>query len=62
MLSEQYLKTACTLVRIARDMADQTIADRLKALAEEYERRAERASMLDAADGSRQPSAGTSAG
>lgn len=55
MLSEQYLKTAYTLVRVARNMADQTIADRLKALAEDYERRAEQASMTDATGASTDP-------
>jgi hypothetical protein len=55
MLGEQYLKTAYTLVRVARSMADQTIADRLKALAEDYERRAEQALMPDAACASTHP-------
>jgi hypothetical protein len=49
MLSTQYLETARTLFRVARDMADQTVASRLKALAEDYERRAEQASRTDAA-------------
>lgn len=49
MLGEQYLKTAYTLVRVARSMTDQTVADRLRALAENYERRAEQALMTDAA-------------
>ena len=49
MLGEQYLKTARTLVRVARNMADRTIADRLKALAEDCERRAEQALTIDAA-------------
>lgn len=39
----------------ARDMADQTIADRLKALAEDYERRAEQALMTDTTDASTHP-------
>jgi hypothetical protein len=52
LLVEQYLKTASALVRVARSMADQTIADRLKALAEDYERRAEQALMPDAAGAS----------
>lgn len=55
MLSEQYLKTARTLVRVARNMADQTIAERLKALAQDYERRAEQALTTDAAAASTQP-------
>jgi hypothetical protein len=45
MLSKEYLETARTLFRIARNMADQGIADRLRALAEDYERRAEQASQ-----------------
>lgn len=53
MLSKEYLQTAQTLFRVARNMADQTVADRLKALAEDYERRAERASHADAASASR---------
>jgi len=47
MLSREYLETARTLLRIARNMTDQTIADRLRALAEDYERRAEKASRTD---------------
>lgn len=53
MLSKAYLQTAQTFFRVARNMADQTVADRLKALAEDYERRAERASHVDAAKASR---------
>jgi hypothetical protein len=53
MLSKEYLQTAQTLFRVARDMADQTIADRLKSLAQDYERRAEQASQADAAAASR---------
>ena len=52
MLSKEYLETARTLFRVARNMADQTIAGRLKALAEDYERRAEQASRADAAKAS----------
>ncbi len=48
MVSKQYLETARTLLRIARNMADQTVADRLKALAEDYERRAAQASHAEA--------------
>jgi len=53
MLSKEYLQTAQTLFRVARNMADQTVADRLKTLAEDYERRAERASLTDAANATR---------
>ena len=48
MLSKEYFETARTLLRIARNMTDQTIADRLRALAEDYERRAEKVSRADA--------------
>jgi hypothetical protein len=50
MLSKEYFETARTLLRIARNMTDQTIADRLRALAEDYERRAEKASRTDAGE------------
>jgi hypothetical protein len=46
---KQYLKTAETLVRAARTMTDRAIAGQLKALADDYERRAEKASHVDAA-------------
>jgi hypothetical protein len=49
MLSKEYLETALTLLRVARNMTDQTIADRLKALAEGCERRAEKAPLADMA-------------
>jgi hypothetical protein len=52
MLSKEYLETARTVFRVARNMADQTIANRLKALAEGYDRRAEQASHSDAANDS----------
>jgi len=45
---EEYLKTAQTLLRAAKTMADQAIAARLKTLADDYERRAEKASLDDA--------------
>lgn len=45
----QYLRTAETLLRAARTMSDRAIAAQLKALADDYERRAERASQVDAA-------------
>jgi hypothetical protein len=48
MLSKEYFETARTLLRIARNMTDKTIADRLRALAEDYERRAEKTSHTDA--------------
>ena len=46
---KQYLKTAQTLLRAAQSMTDHAIAGQLKALAEDYERRAEQASQVDAA-------------
>jgi hypothetical protein len=46
---KQYLRTAETLLRTAKTMTDQAIADQLKALADDYERRAEKASRDDAA-------------
>ena len=47
---KEYLKTAQTLLRTARAMTDQVIAAQLKALADDYERRAEKASLDDAAN------------
>lgn len=47
MLSKEYVETARTLLRIARNMTDETIVDRLRALAADYERRAEKASGAD---------------
>jgi hypothetical protein len=45
MLSKEYQNTAHTLRRVAQNMTDQTIADRLEALAKDYERRAGKASL-----------------
>jgi hypothetical protein len=45
----EYLKTAETLLRAAQTMTDRAIARQLKALADDYERRAERASQVDTA-------------
>ena len=45
----QYLKTAETLLRAAQTMTDRVVATRLKALADDYGRRAEKASRDDAA-------------
>jgi hypothetical protein len=47
MLSKEYSSTAQTLRRVAQSMSDPAIADRLKVLAESYERRAEIASHPD---------------
>jgi hypothetical protein len=48
MLSKEYLDTARTILRAARTMTDQHVAGRLKALAEDYERRAEKVAHADA--------------
>jgi hypothetical protein len=47
--AKAYLETARTLLRAAQTMTDQAIAGQLKALADDYERRAEKASHVDAA-------------
>ena len=44
-----YLETARTLLRTAQTMTDQAIAGQLKALADDYQLRAEKASQVDAA-------------
>ena len=49
MLSKEYLDTARTILRAAQTMTDQRVAGQLKALAEDYERRAEKAAHADAA-------------
>ena len=46
---KEYLKTAQTLIQAAKSMTDQAIAGQLKALADDYERRADKASRDDAA-------------
>jgi len=46
---KHYLKTAQTLLRTAKTMTDQAVASQLRALADDYERRAEKASRDDAA-------------
>jgi threonine dehydratase len=46
---KEYLESARTLVDAAKTMSDQVIADRLKALAEDYQRRAEKAAHVDSA-------------
>ena len=47
---KEYLETARTLLRAAQTMTDQAIAAQLKALADDYQRRAEKASHVDAAN------------
>ena len=44
-----YLETVRTWLRAAETMTDRAIAGQLKALAEDYERRAEKAAHADAA-------------
>jgi hypothetical protein len=46
---KEYLETARTLLRAAQTMTDRAIAGQLKALADDYQRRAEKASHKDAA-------------
>jgi hypothetical protein len=46
---KEYLKTARTLLQAVQTMTDQAIAGQLRALAEDYERRAEKALHIDAA-------------
>jgi len=46
---QEYLETARTLLRAAQTMTDHAIAGQLKALADDYEPRAEKASQVDAA-------------
>jgi hypothetical protein len=45
----EYLDTTWTILRAARTMIDQHVAGRLKALAEDFERRAVKAAHADAA-------------
>lgn len=47
--SKQYMETAQSLLRAARGMTDEVVATRLKMLADDYQRRAEKASTVDAA-------------
>jgi hypothetical protein len=49
MLSKQYLDTARTILQAAETMTDERVAGQLKALAEDYKRRAEKAAHADAA-------------
>ena len=46
---KEYLETARTLLRAAQTMTDLAIAGQLKALADDCQRRAEKASHVDAA-------------
>jgi hypothetical protein len=46
---KEYVKTAETLLRAAQTMTDRAVAAQLKSLADDYQRRAEKASNIDAA-------------
>ena len=46
---KQYMETAQSLLRAARNMTDEVVATRLKLLADDYQRRAEKALSDDAA-------------
>ena len=46
---KEYLETAQTLLRAAQTMTDRAIAGQLEALADDYQRKAEKASHVDAA-------------
>jgi hypothetical protein len=46
---KEYLETARTLLRAAKTMTDQAVASQLRSLADDYQRRAEKASHIDAA-------------
>jgi hypothetical protein len=45
---KKYLETAQALLRAAQTMTDRAIAEQIKALADDYQRRAEKASHVDA--------------
>ena len=49
---KEYLETARTLLRAAQTMTDRAIAGQLKPLANDYQRRAKKASHVDAAKAS----------
>ncbi|SFK31339.1 hypothetical protein SAMN05216525_1951 [Bradyrhizobium sp. Gha] len=55
--SREYLTIAQSLLRAVQTMTDRAIASQLKALADDYERRAEKASRADAAKAIARPAA-----
>jgi hypothetical protein len=59
--SKRYLGTAQTLLRAAQTMTDGLVAAQLKALADDYQRRAEKASQIDAAKASARAAANAEA-
>jgi hypothetical protein len=50
VISKEYLHTAQALLRIAKNITDETIANRLMVLAGDYERRARKADLAEAAE------------
>lgn len=50
MVSKEYFDTARSLIRIAGKMTDRAITNRLKALAEDYERRAQQSVLVETAE------------
>ena len=59
---KQYVKTAQTLLRAAQTMTDRAIAGQLKALADDYQQRAEKASHVDAVKHEKKMRAGMEVG
>ena len=57
----EYLKTAETLLQAAQTMTDRAIAGQLKALADDYQRRADKASQADATKALARAAAGAEA-
>lgn len=55
---KEYLIVAQSLLRAVQTMTDRAIAGQLKALADDYERRAEKASHADADRATARPAAG----
>jgi hypothetical protein len=53
--SKEYSETARTLLRAAKTMTDRAIAGQRKALADDYQRRAEKASHVAARASARSP-------
>jgi hypothetical protein len=58
----EYLETAQTLLRAAQTMTDRAVAGQLEALADDYQRRAEKASHVDAAKALARSAASTESG
>lgn len=58
MISREYFHTAPALLRIAKSITDEAIANRLMALAADYERRARKADAAQAVNALRQAACG----